>query len=295
MKPEESHLELKVGVFVLTGLLIAGGMVVQFGRFAEGMTGSYEITVRFPDASGLTKGAEVLMNGARIGRVADNPRLLADSDGVVVPLRIGSHYKIPADAVFRVGSSGLLGDRFVQILRKPAPPEEAGYLEPGAAMSGVREPGVDDFVRHSEAILDETRALLASLRASSEKVQTGLLTDDNMRRTSETLKALSESAGRMAALADKAERLLDELAAAGGDARRAASSAAAVAERARAGEGLLAALLSDKKLADDVRSLAADARAFAANLRARGVLFYRDRAAGENAPAPRPAERRQGR
>lgn len=294
MKPEESHLELKVGVFVLVGLLIAGGMVVQFGRFAEGMTGSYEITVRFPDASGLTKGAEVLMNGARIGRVADNPRLLADSDGVVVPLRIGSQYKIPADALFRVGSSGLLGDRFVQILRKPAP-QGGSYLEPGAAMSGVREPGVDDFVRHSEAILDESRALLASLRASSEKVQTGLLTDENIQRASETLKALSESAGRLAALAEKAERLLDELAAAGGDARRAASSAAAVAERARAGEGLLPALLSDKKLADDVRSLAADARAFVANLRARGVLFYRDRAAGENAPAPRPAERRQGR
>ncbi len=50
-------------------------LVVQFGRVGEGFKTYYGLTVRFPDASGLLKGSDVLLAGAKIGRVSGGPRL----------------------------------------------------------------------------------------------------------------------------------------------------------------------------------------------------------------------------
>src|SRR5215470_4362557 len=113
MNRHERGLEFKVGIFVFVGLAMVGALVVQFGRLGEGFKTYYPLTVRFTDASGLLKGSDVLLAGAKIGNVAGGPHLVATGQGVAVPLRIYDYVKIPTDSKFTVGSSGLLGDRFV--------------------------------------------------------------------------------------------------------------------------------------------------------------------------------------
>ena len=108
----EKTLELKVGAFVVVGLAVLAALVVQFGRVGEGFKTYYGLTVRFPDASGLLKGSDVLLAGAKIGRVSGGPRLVRSGQGVEVPLRIFEYVRVPAGSKFTVGSSGLLGDRF---------------------------------------------------------------------------------------------------------------------------------------------------------------------------------------
>src|SRR5947207_15230067 len=115
MNRHERGLEFKVGIFVFVGLAMVGALLVQFGRLGEGFKTYYSLTVRFPDASGLLKGADVLLAGAKIGRVSGGPRLVQVGQGVEVPLRIYDYVKIPAESKFTVGSSGLLGDRFVAV------------------------------------------------------------------------------------------------------------------------------------------------------------------------------------
>ena len=70
MNRHERGLEFKVGIFVFVGLAMLGALVVQFGRLGEGFKTYYPLTVRFNDASGLLKGSDVLLAGARIGKVA---------------------------------------------------------------------------------------------------------------------------------------------------------------------------------------------------------------------------------
>src|SRR5207237_4239187 len=110
-------LELKVGVFVAIGLAVIAAFVVKFGRLGEGFKTYYDLTVRFKDASGLLKGSDVLLSGARIGRVGDGPRLLREGEGVAVPLRIYDYVKIPKGSKLIVGSSGLVVDRFGGVVR----------------------------------------------------------------------------------------------------------------------------------------------------------------------------------
>src|SRR5881409_416649 len=149
MNRHERGLEFKVGVFVFVGLAMLGALVVQFGRLGEGFKTYYPLTVRFADASGLLKGTDVLLAGARIGKVAGGPRLVREGGGVVVPLKIYDNIKIPEGTKFTVGSSGLLGDRFVNVVMPPGQPK--AFLAPNTHISGVRETGIDDLTHRRRA------------------------------------------------------------------------------------------------------------------------------------------------
>src|SRR5213075_3600030 len=94
MATAEKTLELKVGAFVVVGLAVLAALVVQFGRVGEGFKTYYGLTVRFPDASGLLKGSDVLLAGAKIGRVSGGPRMTREGNGVDVPLKIYDYIKI---------------------------------------------------------------------------------------------------------------------------------------------------------------------------------------------------------
>src|SRR5215467_13931142 len=104
MNRHERGLEFKVGVFVFVGFAILAALVIQFGRLGEGFKTYYPLTVHFPDASGLLKGSDVLLGGAKIGRVSGGPRLVASGQGVDVPLRIYDYVKIADGSRFTVGS-----------------------------------------------------------------------------------------------------------------------------------------------------------------------------------------------
>jgi len=106
------------------------GLVVKFGRLGEGVKSYYQLTVRFADASGLLTSSDVLLAGARIGKVAGGPRLVREGNGVAVPLKIYDYIKIPEESKFTVGSSGLLGDRFVDVKMPPGKPTK--FLQPNA-------------------------------------------------------------------------------------------------------------------------------------------------------------------
>src|SRR3954465_15929749 len=111
----DKALELKGGAFVLAGLAVLAVLLVQFGRLGEGFQHYYPLLEKFPDASEILKGSDVLLAGAKFGHVSDGPRLAESGQGVEVPLRIFDFVKIPSGSRFTVGSSGLLGDRFVAV------------------------------------------------------------------------------------------------------------------------------------------------------------------------------------
>ena len=83
MNRHERGLEFKVGIFVFLGCAALAGLVMKFGRLGEGVKTYYQLNVKFGDASGLLKGSDVLLAGARIGRVSGGPRLVREGPGVI--------------------------------------------------------------------------------------------------------------------------------------------------------------------------------------------------------------------
>lgn len=277
MDRHERGLEFKVGAFVFVGLSILAGLVVQFGRLGEGFKKTYPLTVRFTDASGLLKGSNVLLAGAKIGRVEDRPHLVKEGQGVAVPLQIYDFVKIPVGSAIRVGSSGLLGDRFVTVT---APPGKAmAYIAPNTFVDGTRESGVDDITREGGQLVNELRGTVQKIDAAVTRLNEEALSAGNMANLKASFEHLNQATGSLAESSKKLDGVLDKADSTMGSAKKAADDlqlamvdARKVFESATEGKGLLAALLTNEELASDLRALIS-------NLRAHGVLFYRDSAA----------------
>lgn len=284
MAAQERGLEFKVGAFVFVGLALLAALVVQFGRIGEGFKTYYPLTVRFGDASGLLKGSDVLLAGAKIGRVSGGPRLVREGNGVEVPLRIYDYVKIPAGSKFSVGSSGLLGDRFVNVAMPPGRP--TSFVAKNATLDGTRETGMDDLTREGGALVGDLRATVQNINTTITRLNQDALSQGNMQNLkgtfdhlNEATTSLSESSKKLDGVIQKADGAMssmgqdaDDLRLVIADARKTVQSATQVFREAREGKGLLPSLLSNQDLANDLRALIS-------NLRAHGVLFYRDSAA----------------
>ena len=270
MNRHERGLEFKVGVFVFVGLAMLGALVVQFGRLGEGFKAYYTLTIRFNDASGLLKGTDVLLAGARIGKVAGAPRLVREGSGIAVPLKIYDYIKIPEGTKFTVGSSGLLGDRFVNVTIPPGQPKS--YLPPNAYVNGARETGIDDITREGGALLTDVRGTVQKLNQetlSSENMQN---LKASMEHLNQATTALAESSKKLDGVIEQAGSTMTSAKEAADNLQNAINDTRKILRTATQGNGLVATLLNNQQLANDLHALIS-------NLRAHGVLFYRDSAA----------------
>ena len=289
MNRHERGLEFKVGVFVFVGLAMLGALVVQFGRLGEGFKTYYPLTVRFADASGLLKGTDVLLAGARIGKVAGGPRLVREGGGVVVPLKIYDYIKIPEGTKFTVGSSGLLGDRFVNVAIPPGLPK--AYLPPNAYVDGARETGIDDLTREGGALVNDLRGTVQKVDTTVARLNQDTLSSENMENLKASMEHLNQATGSLAESSKKLDGVIEKADSTMTSAKKAADNLQKVLRAAAQGNGLVAALLNDQQLANDLHALIT-------NLRAHGVLFYRDTAAQTQPKPPqqtKPARRTQSR
>ena len=282
-------MEFKVGIFVFVGLAMLGALLVQFGRLGEGFKTYYPLTVRFSNASGLLKGSDVLLAGARIGKVAGGPRLVREGGGVAVPLKIYDYVKVPEGTKFTVGSSGLLGDRFVVVTPPHGQPK--AYLPPNAYVDGTRETGIDDLTR-------EGGALVSDLRGTVQKLNQETLSSENMQNLKSSMEhlnqatsALAESSKKLDGVIEQADSTMASTKKAADTLQNAIGDTRKVLRSATQGKGLVATLLNNQQLADDLHALIS-------NLRAHGVLFYRDTAATTQAKPPeqtKPSRQSRGR
>jgi phospholipid/cholesterol/gamma-HCH transport system substrate-binding protein len=289
MNRHERGLEFKVGIFVFVGLAMLGALLVQFGRLGEGFKTYYPLTVRFNDASGLLKGTDVLLAGARIGKVAGGPRLVRDGPGVLVPLRIYEYVKLPIGSKFTVGSSGLLGDRFVTVTPPTGPP--TGYLPKNAFIDGTRETGIDDLTREGGALVSDLRGTVQKIDTTVNRLNQDTLSTANMENLKASMEHLNQATGALAESSKKLDGVIEKTDSTMASAKKAADDLQRVLRAAAQGRGLVATLLNDQQLANDLHALIT-------NLRAHGVLFYRDTAAQTQSKPPqqtKPARKTQSR
>jgi phospholipid/cholesterol/gamma-HCH transport system substrate-binding protein len=230
---------------MILGLLCIGSLVIYFGRFGESIKKFYTLTVEYRNASGLLKGADVTLSGAKIGEVADSPKVLPDMRGVSVTLKINEEVKIPQDSVFSIGSSGLLGDRFVTVTMKenqvnPVP------IAPGSVITnGQSESSITELQRqiHDE-ILPKLDSALGNIDAVTVSLRNGVFNEQGVRNLQTTLSNFATVSEDFKGVAGQADLFLK----------------------------------NGNEAMGSVKGAAGDLKAFIANLRQHGILFYKDTA-----------------
>ncbi len=173
----EHRRNIAVGFTVLASLAAILFMIMLFGEAPAFARRGYVVTIELPRAGGLSKGADVRLNGKRVGTVArvelrEDPR-----DGVEVDCRIESGVRIPRDVRTSVATIGLGG---------------AAHM----ALATAGRAGSGDWL-----------ATDGTARIDGEMGSGGLLGSDMSAR----VESIAEAVESFSRLADKIDRLLESL------------------------------------------------------------------------------------
>lgn len=199
-------LELKVGIFVLAGLIILIFFIFSIGDFYIFKKG-FNVTVQFNDAGNLKPGAPVNLMGIEIGEVKSmsfvyNKNLEKPMAELLLWIKEGT--KIKEDAVVTVRSLSLMGEKYVDITPgiKGSP-----VLKKGGSLYGQEPVGMEDV---TEEIYYATKEIKAAVSYMND-VLSDKKTRDNFKETLNNTKELTEKLDRIIDRIEKAEGTMGKL------------------------------------------------------------------------------------
>jgi phospholipid/cholesterol/gamma-HCH transport system substrate-binding protein len=247
---QNQNLETTVGIFLLCGIGVICTLILFFGEVKDLFKPTYSVTIEFPDASGLLKGSDVYLSGAVIGKVTTNPLPIPDTQLVEVHLKIDSSVKLRTDAKYIIGSSGLLGDRFVDVQPKEYAEGEtkADYVQDGAVLKGAKTVGLDELAQGAQPLIQKATDIANQLDDMITRLNTVVLPSTSTDDLKETISKLRDMVDNGDSMVKNANDLLIQ---------------------AKNGKGALGRLVNDKQVSDNLA-------AFIANLKAHGPVFYKD-------------------
>jgi phospholipid/cholesterol/gamma-HCH transport system substrate-binding protein len=163
--------ELRVGVFVLAGLIIVA-LGVFYVTGASSWGAKYNLKTFLPEVADVQVGAAVTLDGVAIGNVAAiriNPHSTGPADNIEVDMRIGIQYRpmIRTDSYATLETEGLVGNRYVTIKRGlkgqiipdggTVPGKESAAIQQVAEQSVELEKHVDDLTKQISDVVNAVR------------------------------------------------------------------------------------------------------------------------------------------
>jgi phospholipid/cholesterol/gamma-HCH transport system substrate-binding protein len=300
---KSSRLEIKVGLFVLVGLVLLAVLLLQFSKGTSAFRGTYILKLDAVNVGGLKPRASVLLAGVQVGVVQDI-QLAPDDKSVVILLQIYKDYPIYSDARFVIEQAGFLGDQFVAVMPTDNKPPlltnnaEVFCQEPFDLQEVAR--GAAGFIKRMDETATNLQASVSDLRQQVLNAQTlssfGVALTNMKAFTEQALDAVhdiktlvatnGEQAGvavsnlvyfsqQLTQLGAQAQALL---AANGTNIQVATSnidditvSLKQVAADLQAGKGLAGAVLQNQELATNIMDIAANLSITSSNLNRHGL------------------------
>jgi phospholipid/cholesterol/gamma-HCH transport system substrate-binding protein len=173
---DKSRLELKVGLFVLIGLVLLAVAVIQFSKGTSLFHGTYALRLHAVNVGGLKERAGVLLSGVQVGSVS---AIKLDEGGtnVTILLSIYKQYKIYGDARFVIEQSGFLGDQYVSVIptANQKPP-----LQDGADVDCQEPFNLQEVARSASGFLQRIDETAKKLDASVSDLQRVVLNEQTL-------------------------------------------------------------------------------------------------------------------
>ena len=267
-------LQIRIGAFILSGLLVFFAIIYLLGAQGRYFERKYDLVAEFTEVGGLIEGATVRLAGVQIGRVTAVELPEQPGGKVRVTLTIARRFseRVRRDSEAKISTQGLLGDKIVEISMGTT---AAPALKPGEILATRESVELQQMFKAGAETLQTVRELAGSLKATAERV-------DRIAKEVETGKGLvhaliydePQALTRLNAILTRTQGLLARaeqgdhavgvlLSPESGKSVRALLAAmdaiGRTAEKLEARDNLLSALLHDpqyKTVADDLRDIA---------------------------------------
>jgi phospholipid/cholesterol/gamma-HCH transport system substrate-binding protein len=203
----QKSVDVKVGIFVLICLVIAAGLIIRFGKYGRLGADAYTITAVFNNVGGIVRDSSVLYAGIPVGRVREIHLDTTKELKVFLTLAIREGVKIRADSRFVIAQSGLLGDRFIDIV--PGSPD-APSLEPGAVVTGESTADVNEALRSAVQLLSQFGQTLDRADKAVKRVTETVLSQETLDHAQSALVNLDAAATNAAVFTLRLQQIADE-------------------------------------------------------------------------------------
>ncbi len=169
--------EFKVGLFTLVGLIACGYLFVILSPDVLDNTDVNEYYTILNDASGIIPKTHVKTNGVSIGKVR---AVKLDVNRTKVFFGIDASIKLPKSSTMDVKTVGLLGDKFLEVIRG----EDTGeYVKPGGFVpKKAGSVGLDGLISEFGSLGKDVRNILSENRKNVKELIA------NLNTTSETIR-----------------------------------------------------------------------------------------------------------
>jgi phospholipid/cholesterol/gamma-HCH transport system substrate-binding protein len=187
--------EVKVGVFVLAGLLAAGVVIFLIGEERGLFAASVSYQIVFKDVQGLKGGSAVRMGGVDVGSVT-NVGYSGDSNDarlyVSISVAKDEARRIRQDSYAVVDSKGLLGDKMVTIVSgSPQKPP----IPPGANIPSRENRAFESMLDQATEIGNKAERVLGNLESTTGTLATEQFRQD-LESSMHSAKGILESVDR---------------------------------------------------------------------------------------------------
>lgn len=265
----KSSTEIKVGLFVLAAIGIFIWMAMRLGGFGGfSSKNTYSISTVFPSAVGLKQGVAVEVAGIQVGTVARIE--LYDNNQARVYMAIQDGLRLPADSSAYIRASGILGDKYVELVPGLATTEK---LRDGDQISTAKAASdVSDVMQKLGDIADDLKKItgpmaegntgadiqemVSHLKSMSERLDN--LVANNESGLSETLASLNTTMSNLQQITNKIAsgegtlgRLVNDDSAIE-ELNASLASLRSITGKIEAGEGTIGRLVNDETTIDKI-------------------------------------------
>jgi phospholipid/cholesterol/gamma-HCH transport system substrate-binding protein len=241
--------EMKVGLFVLIGLILTGVSVIMFSGDRSIFKSSYKLYVEFEQVQGLATGSVISLTGIKVGNV-NEMKFIPEHNKIRLELKIDRSYmeRIRTGSMAEIRTQGALGDKYVYLIPGPL---SAPIIEPNSEIKAME--GADlvamvsnkgDSIERVFEIINEMHTLMKAINSEnrSQKVM------DNMVASSQSLR------GTLAGI----QELMGEVHGDGkdkGEIKQSLKHLSSILRKLDQGEGTLGALINDPTLHENLKAL----------------------------------------
>ncbi len=169
--------EVKVGIVVFLGILLAFYMSFRLEKFGAFGDKGYPLHVTLDNATGLDAKTPVFIAGVQVGKVS---KIALEGYRAAVTLSILKSVTLPADSQVAVKSQGLLGDKYIEVV----PGKSGQFLAQGDKIRNVLQQAdmaevltnIDEAAKNFGESMGELKQVLGpsereNLKKSFENIQ----------------------------------------------------------------------------------------------------------------------------
>ena len=158
-------LEVKVGAFVVLGLILFVFFIFAIGDLSTAFQPGYRLNVLFDTANGITDGSPVQYAGVEVGKV-QAVKLVASGEQatprVQLVVRLPSSVNVRADDRASISTFGLLGEKYLSIIPGPG---AGAILGPDGELAGQPPVSTEQIMERSNDVLSEFERTLQGLNS----------------------------------------------------------------------------------------------------------------------------------